>query len=632
MDIPGYKIHRLVGEGATASVFLATQKSLGRQVALKVLAPALAGQQGFKARFLKEGRIVAYLNHPQIVDIYDLGSHHHHHYLAMEYLSGGTLDQKIQCGLSTAQSVQLIKQISNALGFAHMNGVIHRDIKSQNIMFRQDGILVLTDFGIARLLDGDPQLTTPGRAVGSPSYMSPEQICGRKIDARADLYSVGVLFYQMLTNKLPYHSDQFLAIALMHKTEPIPVLPEDQSVLQPVVNKLLAKEPEQRYSSAQDLTDALMQIESKYPFLLEDSKGENGILQTCVKRSAAEQINICVVGRRHPTAEATRPAFELPSSVTGGVRRMAFKKNVAAERPDQFIRQTDEYASDPPKRSALKKAGLILTGMMLVLAVGLYLLDQFQGKPSSAIRKTFSAKVLATNANDAPHSAKDLVSAAVNQPNQNEVILRKDIQNRPSKTPTTVRPAGDQKIEELMAKAKRQLANYHLTSPVGDNCYETYQQLLSLDPSGQAAASVMAKIGDTYRQLALAEKMKGRLRQGLRYIDKGLELLPQNSTLLSLQADFLTRLDEKTRILKEQAQNNEQQGRKRAAEVAAIEKIRKVEQEIEARRRQELERERLARQMAEKARLEKQKENLEFKKPESTEQKTVSRKRLFGTF
>jgi serine/threonine-protein kinase PpkA len=154
------------------------------------LAPALAAQEDFTTRFLNEGKIVAYLNHPQIVNIYDLGSHNHFYYMAMEFLPGGTLEQKIEKEISLAKAVHLVKQIATALEFAHLRGVIHRDIKPRNIMFRKDGLLVLTDFGIARLMDGGTQLTLPGRTLGTPCYMSPEQISGEKVDSRTDLYSL----------------------------------------------------------------------------------------------------------------------------------------------------------------------------------------------------------------------------------------------------------------------------------------------------------------------------------------------------------------------------------------------------------------------------------------------------------
>ena len=262
MEIPGYKIEHEIGKGGMATVYLALQEALERYVALKVLSPALTADSSYTERFLKERRIVARLNHTNIVTVFDSGVHNNSYYLAMEYLPGGTLEQRIEDGLDVAQALGVVKTILGALGYAHHEGFIHRDIKPLNILFREDETAVLTDFGIARLVDGGTQLTIPGTAIGSPHYMSPEQIRGQAVDSRADLYSVGIVFYRMLTGKLPYSADNLVALALMHTTAPIPVFPDEYSKFQPILSKLLAKEPENRFASAKEVIHALQTIEN----------------------------------------------------------------------------------------------------------------------------------------------------------------------------------------------------------------------------------------------------------------------------------------------------------------------------------------------------------------------------------
>jgi len=263
MDIPGYQIERELGRGGMAIVYLARQVPLDRPVAVKVMAPALAADKSFPERFLKEGQIIAQLDHPNIVRVFDLGTHDDIYFLSMEYLAGGTLEQRIDQGLSVVDTVEIVVEVAKALGYAHGQGIVHRDIKPQNILFRKDGSPVLTDFGIARFLDSNSQLTAPGLAMGSPLYMSPERVAGKKTDARSDLYSLGVLFYQMLTTKMPYEADDPVAIIMMHCTAPLPILPREFRCIQPILDKLLAKKPENRFNSAEKLIQALQAFESK---------------------------------------------------------------------------------------------------------------------------------------------------------------------------------------------------------------------------------------------------------------------------------------------------------------------------------------------------------------------------------
>ncbi|MBA1271235.1 protein kinase [Pseudomonas carnis] len=258
--IPGYDIEGEIGEGAMASVYLATQRSLERKVALKVMAAALAADPSFCERFLREGKTLARLSHPHTVTIHDIGNVGELYYMAMEYLPNGTLKERIAAGLTPEQGVTLIRQIASALGYAHAQGLVHRDVKPANILFRVDGTAVLSDFGIAKSLDDRTQFTQAGFAVGTPSYMSPEQARGQEIDGRADLYALGVVLYEILVGKLPYNGTDALSTALAHLTEPLPELPVHHGRYQGVLRKLLAKDPAERYPDAAALLLALDQL------------------------------------------------------------------------------------------------------------------------------------------------------------------------------------------------------------------------------------------------------------------------------------------------------------------------------------------------------------------------------------
>ncbi len=256
-QISGYRIEKIIGKGAMSTVYLAIQESLERQVALKVLTPTLAADPTFNKRFVKEGRIIAKLGHPHIVTIYDTGNQGDCYYIAMEYLDADTLKERIKAGLTSEQAVSIVCQIAQALDYAHHQHCIHRDIKPANILFRNREVAVLSDFGIAKNLEDKTQLTAVGWRLGTPNYMSPEQALGKPVDSRCDLYSLGVVFYEMLTGTRPYHSTNAFEIALMHVKEPVPTLPESLRRFQPVLDRALDKNPTARFSNGEELAQAV---------------------------------------------------------------------------------------------------------------------------------------------------------------------------------------------------------------------------------------------------------------------------------------------------------------------------------------------------------------------------------------
>lgn len=261
MEVKGYKILHELGSGGMATVYLAEQELLQRQVALKIMAPALAADRVFKERFLVEARIVARLAHPNIIAVYDIGFDQHAGYIAMEYLPGGSLRERLQNGLPPLAVLGILRALAQALSAAHAQGFVHRDIKPQNVLFRSDGSPVLTDFGIAKVLTegsvGDIRMTQTGMTLGTAAYMSPEQAQANPLDGRSDLYSLGVMFYEMLTGCLPYEGTDALNTALKHLTEPVPLLPQGFQQFQPLLNRMMAKNPNQRFASADALVQAI---------------------------------------------------------------------------------------------------------------------------------------------------------------------------------------------------------------------------------------------------------------------------------------------------------------------------------------------------------------------------------------
>lgn len=259
MLIPGYKIFDVLGEGGMATVYRAQQESLGREVAVKIMSEELiSSDKSFCDRFLKEGKIIAKLRHEHIVTIYDIGcTADNLYYMSMEYCNGGTLKERIRSPSGVADPITIAKQIARALGYAHNKGFVHRDIKPGNVLFRDDGSAVLSDFGIAKTMDDRTQLTQSGLAIGTPEYMSPEQAVGSKLDGRSDLYSLGIVLFEMLVGKKPFVGDDAVSTALMQLQKPVPRLPSEHSRLQHIIDGLMAKNAADRFQSSDELIDEL---------------------------------------------------------------------------------------------------------------------------------------------------------------------------------------------------------------------------------------------------------------------------------------------------------------------------------------------------------------------------------------
>lgn len=254
IDIPGYKVKKELGAGGMAKVYLAVDTKLDRPVALKVLSPAFAENSRITKRFIKEAKTAAQLQHSNIVSIFDVGKEGGVNYIAMEYLQENLKDRMKQGGgIKPREALAIVKDVARALSYAHKKGYVHRDIKPDNIMFRKDGAVVLVDFGIVKAVNEKTKLTRTGISVGTPQYMSPEQIRARKVDGRSDIYSLGIVLYELLTGHLPYQGDDLVKLALQHTGGPIPKLPAKLKDFQPLIEKMLAKNPHERVRNAEGL-------------------------------------------------------------------------------------------------------------------------------------------------------------------------------------------------------------------------------------------------------------------------------------------------------------------------------------------------------------------------------------------
>ncbi|MGO8685510.1 MAG: Stk1 family PASTA domain-containing Ser/Thr kinase [Thermoleophilia bacterium] len=266
-----YRVLGKLGGGGMADVFLAEDTTLARRVALKVLLPRFADDQNFVERFRREAKAAAGLNHPNVVGIYDWGQIDSMYYIVMEYVEGETLKELIRRRgrLPGNEAVGLALGLLAAIEFAHQHHIVHRDIKSQNILIDRTGMVKVTDFGIARA--GDSSMTEAGSILGTAQYLAPEQARGEPVDERTDLYSVGVVIYEMLTGQVPFSGDSAVTVAMKHVNElprePADLVPGMPYSLNQIVLKALAKSPDRRYASAAEFARDLRQAQAGGPVL-----------------------------------------------------------------------------------------------------------------------------------------------------------------------------------------------------------------------------------------------------------------------------------------------------------------------------------------------------------------------------
>ncbi|HLY24822.1 MAG TPA: protein kinase [Aggregatilineales bacterium] len=349
-----YEVLSLIGKGGMATVYSAWQASMERDVAIKVISGDLAGNANFIARFEREARVIARLQHPHILPVYDFGRQDDVLFLVMRLVEGGSLDQRLhKAALPVSLVARMFTQIASALSYGHDQGIIHRDLKPNNILLDIHDNPYLTDFGIAKMVqDSTSSLTAPGTVMGTPAYMAPEMWRGETIDARADIYALGIMLYEMLTGDLPFKGDTPYAMMYMHFDAPPPSLaplkPDLPEGVAAVIGKALAKHSQDRYGSAeqmaQDLNDALA--------------GKTTAIRTPTGRSASENESTFISGRPTPAASKASPNATAPSP---GSAAGLGEKTFVGDSSDAH-----EGQSVPSKKGRTLGIGLIVLAALVV--------------------------------------------------------------------------------------------------------------------------------------------------------------------------------------------------------------------------------------------------------------------------
>lgn len=384
MDIAGYSITRCIAQGGMAAAYLAEQKSLARTVVLKVLDTRANNSPVALQRFLSEGRLLAALQHPHVITLYDIGAVDDLAYLSMEYLPGGDLKERLGAGpLAPEEALAILEQVARGLGAAHARGIVHRDVKPGNILFRADGTAVLSDFGIAKSLAANTNVTSSGAFVGSPNYMAPEQAKQVEIDHRADIYALGVIFHEMLTGRKPYAADSIVEVIHRHAHAPLPRLPADLALFQSLLAQMLAKDRAQRFRDVPTLLQCLASARSEWRSHLEHGQGEpahgrpvrvgqqaNGVprerrlrrwLHGVLALTLCAHAVLYVLGERLLAPANPAPGTaSVPLRDPGAVQQLAAVQALLVQAPPAQLRQGDEL-----ERAGMLKALLWLAAQSL---------------------------------------------------------------------------------------------------------------------------------------------------------------------------------------------------------------------------------------------------------------------------
>ncbi len=603
IEIPGYEVKDKIADGGMASVYLARQLNFDQDVALKIMSSTLSREPEFVKRFMKEARIMRKLRHPNLCEVFDVNAHGDLYYIAMELLPGGTLSQLTRQGITPQFASSLLLQLLQALDYAHRQGFIHRDIKPANILMRDASTPVLTDFGIARASDAATHLTMTGTMLGTPYYMSPEQAHGGEVDGRADLYSLGIVFYEMLTGEVPYRADSPVATCIKHITQPIPTLPQSLERFQGFINQALAKTAPERFADAAAMAhclDAAVDQASIVP-------GEKTVI-------AGPVANSGISGRTSSGGPALSPPHEqdaaTPAAPSARVRPVETAQPGAAE------------GKSPLRRFALWGVALTVVAS-LVIVLGRVLLreelpvGQVEPPPVSSAQPLVDDFVLEARQaiadaryTDAEAGFRSALAFDVeNQPAldglrelggiyfklSQEALAADDIALANAMVVNLVRVnsgaeglgelqsrirqrqyeiegeqaqqlAMQKRQQELLASADASLASKQLYNPDGSGALQLYRAALETDPANTAALAGLQQVAGLFVQQAERAIAQNDIPAASAALGRAREAVPDDPRLAAVGA-ALAQLEASSLESEAQARRLAEQ---RAAEVSAL--------------------------------------------------------------
>lgn len=487
IEIPGYKIEDELGRGGMATVYRALQESVERLVALKVMSPMLLVDTQFSDRFIREAKIAANLYHPHIVAVHDVGIHEGQPYIAMEFLQNGDLASRIESGkLDLPAMLRIIREIAGALHYAHRKGFVHRDVKPENILFREDSSAVLTDFGIARAVNSATQMTRTGAVIGTPQYMSPEQARGRELDGRSDIYGLGIVFYEMLIGKAPFEGSDSISVGIKHVTEPVPKLPSRHSRLQPLLDRFLAKQPEDRFQTGEEALNTLKALEA----------------QIITGPMAAVQI---------PLAETSQAPATVPAARTSSLDETTVAPSPLPQNPGKKV----SVSATPRPDGSLRKEPTLgsledFSSFERTVSQPGFDISADQKKPRKRRVFPFILLLVVVAATTAAWWQRDAIKALL----------------------------PDRDVSRLLERASAAVEYEHWYGDTQQYANRLYERVLQLEPDNQRARAGMELVAQHLLDEAQKAISDGNPTQGRLYLDRARELAPHLSRVDNLESQI----------------------------------------------------------------------------------------------
>lgn len=499
IQVPGYLIKKEIGVGGMATVYLAVQTSLEREVALKVMNPAMVADATFSKRFMQEARTLASLSHPNIVAVYDVGiTPEKLHYFSMQHLPNGDFFQRIKDGVSDQEILRVFAGVARALGYAHQRGFVHRDVAPGNIMYDINNNPVLTDFGIARTVSKTSRITNAGVSVGTSHYMSPEQARGGDVDGRSDIYSMGAACFEALTGNPPYTGEDGFAIAYAHVFEPVPRLPANRTIWQTLIDKAMAKDPGQRFQNTDE-------------FLLELARVEHELTGT----HHADPIPRT---SQHSTVVMPTPVNAPTPMVPSNPDQVPLLDPLP--QPKARARSGEQPANDT---SAKRPWLMISLGMVALLALamaGLWAIKKFTELPEAPSTDAPLIAPVKPDAKPKPEQPQNEPSDPLEAiPEEDNTLAADDPALALVLNATVVNP-----IEENLRLAGNDLNGLRLSQPPGRNAIDRYKLVLKLDPDNQRAVEGLKNVAKKFVELADKKLAENDLPEFMAMGNRALEL------------------------------------------------------------------------------------------------------------